>query len=143
MEIHTKEENFLNFPLNFFDFLQKLCYYIVIKEKKECKKVTNLKTYINMLGTNEQTYVTCRMVFDMFDLTDGVPLEARQNYFESKLNILEDGNIYLSKLIALTENTINSNGEKLSDYIIFLIDLTGKVDIVVRALKDSYQALLG
>lgn len=83
------------------------------------------------------------MVFDMFDLTDGVPLEARQNYFESKLNILEDGNIYLSKLIALTENTINSNGEKLSDYIIFLIDLTGKVDVVVRALKDSYQALLG
>ena len=96
-----------------------------------------------MSGTNEQTYVTCRMVFDMFDLTDGVPLEARQNYFESKLNILEDGNIYLSKLIALTENTINSNSEKLSDYIIFLIDLTGKVDVVVRALKDSYQALLG
>lgn len=105
--------------------------------------MTNLKTYINMLGTNEQTYVTCRMVFDMFDLTDGVPLEARQNYFKSKLNILEDGNIYLSKLIALTENTINSNGEKLSDYIIFLIDLTGKIDVVVRALKDSYQALLG
>ena len=105
--------------------------------------MTNLKTYINMSGTNEQTYVTCRMVFDMFDLTDGVPLEARQNYFESKLNILEDGNIYLSKLIALTENTINSNSEKLSDYIIFLIDLTGKVDVVVRALKDSYQALLG
>ena len=96
-----------------------------------------------MLGTNDQTYVICRMVFDMFDLTDGVPLEARQNYFESKLNILENGNIYLSKLIALTENTINSNSEKLSDYIIFLIDLTGKVDVVVRALKDSYQALLG
>ena len=83
------------------------------------------------------------MVFDMFDLTDGVPLEARQNYFESKLNILEDGNIYLSKLVSLTENTINSNNEKLSDYLIFLIDLTGDVNIVVQALKDSYQEFLG
>ena len=102
----------------------------------------NIKKYINMLNTNQTEYITCRIVFDMFDLTDGIPIETRANYFQSKLDALE-GPTYLSKLVSLTENTINSNNEKLSDYLIFLIDLTADVNIVVQALKDSYQEFLG
>lgn len=105
--------------------------------------MNNLKRYITMLEFTDESYIISRIIFDMFDLTDGVPVEARANYFNSKLSVLSDEKIYLSKLIALTENTTNSNGEKLSDYIVFLFDLTGNLDIVVTALKDSYQALLG
>ena len=59
----------------------------------------NIKKYINMLNTNQTEYITCRIVFDMFDLTDGIPIETRANYFQSKLDALE-GPTYLSKLVS-------------------------------------------
>lgn len=104
----------------------------------------SINDYIKMLDTETIDYIISRIVIDNFDLTDGVPPEARKNYFENKLNAIDSwDDIKITKIVKLTENTKNVCGESLSDYLLFLFDVTEDGDKVIEALKDSYKALMG
>lgn len=104
--------------------------------------MNKIDEYIEMLNIKDPSYITCRIVFDSFDLADHMPPEARQTYLEKKMEQLE-GPIYFSQLIKNTENTVTDDGTKLSDYILFLYDMTGDMTTLLQALKDAYQNQLG
>ena len=104
--------------------------------------MNKIDEYITMLADKDTNYIICRIVFDSFDLADHVPAETKAAYLQKKLDQLE-GPIYFSQLIKNTENTVTDDGAKLSDYILFLYDMTGDMSTLLIALKDAYQKQLG
>lgn len=98
--------------------------------------------YINMLTNRSMEYITCRIIFDSFDLTNNIPQESKASYLQLKQEQINDSN-FISQLMLITKNITNNNGDNLGDYILLLNDLVLDINIVKNALIDSYNKQLG